>query len=136
MARITVWTFGTLKIEVGDRSLGPSAGQLFAALFYLASRGDHPTSRALLAEMLLPQTNETQPGHNLRQLIYRLRQLGVRLHTDAGGVKLAEGVRLDWLEMLQQKELGAPDFELIAKGFCPGYTPDVSEAFREWYEAE
>src|SRR5690348_7565160 len=136
MARISVRTLGTLSIELERRSVGPSAGQLFAALFYLACHGEHPTPRSVLQELLVPHTPDGQPRHSLRQLIYRVRQLGVQLSTDADGVRLAGEVWFDWLDILDRGDLGAADLELIAKGLFPGYSPEMPEQFREWFEAE
>jgi DNA-binding SARP family transcriptional activator len=137
MALISVRTLGTVAIEVGARRLGPSAGRPFAVLLYLTSRRGQPTPRSVLQELLLGGTDESKGGHNLRQLFYRLRQLGVPLKPDTNGVKIeAEHVWMDWWAILERGELGTADLELIAQGLFPGYSPESAEGYREWFEAE
>jgi hypothetical protein len=38
--------------------------------------------------MLFPEVSPTNAGHNLRQLLYRLRRMGVPLETTGAAVKL------------------------------------------------
>ena len=133
---ISVRTLGTVAIEVGKRRLGPSSGRLFALLLYLASRRGHAMSRRVVQELLFPEANG-HAAHNLRQLLYRLRQLGVPLDTDADQLSVRlEDVSLDWRRLVEMGPVGEADLEQLAQGVFPGYSPDVSDAFREWFEAE
>lgn len=136
MACVQVRTLGTVRIEVEGRVIGPSAGRPFALLFYLTSRRGQGTPRRLIQELLYPDAKDNRSGHSLRELLYRLRKLGVPLRTDAE-IEIAEpNVWVDWSDILERGELGSPDLELIAKGLFLGYTPDVSEGYRDWFEAE
>ena len=135
--RISVRTLGRVRIEVGRRTIGPSAGQLLALLLYLTSRRGQATSRRELQELFFPGAEEHQAGHSLRQLLYRLRQLSVPFAADADGVGIAEqDVWVDWVDLLERGELGTPDLEMVAQGLFPGYSPDISEGYREWFESE
>ena len=133
---ITVRTLGTAAIEVGKRRLGPSSGRLFALLLYLASRRGHAMSRRVVQELLFPEANG-HAAHNLRQLLYRLRQLGVPMDTDADQLCVRlEDVSVDWWRLVEAGSVGEAELEQLAQGVFPGYSPDVSDAFREWFEAE
>ena len=133
---ISVRTLGTVAIDVGKRRLGPSSGRLFALLLYLASRRGHSMSRRVVQELLFPDANG-HAAHNLRQLLYRLRQLGVPMDTDSNQLCVRlEDVSLDWRRLVEADPVGEAELEQLAQGVFPGYTPDVSDAFREWFEAE
>ncbi|HKN67385.1 MAG TPA: AAA family ATPase [Gemmatimonadaceae bacterium] len=133
---ITVRTLGTAEIEVGKRRLGPSSGRPFALLLYLALHRGQATSRRVVQELLFPEANG-HAAHNLRQLLYRLRQLGVPMDTDADQLRLRiEDVSVDWWPLAEAGLVNEPELEQLAQGFFPGYSPDVSDAFREWFEAE
>jgi DNA-binding SARP family transcriptional activator len=133
---ITVRTLGTAEIEVGKRRLGPSSGRPFALLLYLAFRRGQATSRRVVQELLFPEANG-HAAHNLRQLLYRLRQLGVPMDTDTDQLRLRiEDVSVDWWPMAEAGLVAEPELEQLAQGFFPGYSPDISDAFREWFEAE
>jgi len=127
---------GSVAIDVGKRRLGPSSGRLFALLLYLASRRGHATSRRVVQELLFPEANG-HAAHNLRQLLYRLRQLGVPMDTDADQLQVRlEDVSVDWWPLAESGSVDEPELERLAQGVFPGYSPDVSEGFREWFEAE
>src|SRR5690242_1939452 len=96
-ARIVVRTLGVVAIDIGDRRIGPSSGRLFALLLYLASRRGHPTSRRVVQELLFPEATDAQGSHNLRQLLYRLRQIGAPIESDADQIRIsAEEFVVDW----------------------------------------
>src|SRR5437868_12973777 len=96
-AHISVQTLGSVAIDVGKRRLGPSSGRLFALLLYLSFRRGHATSRRVVQELLFPESEHGQAAHSLRQLLYRLRQIGVPLEADADQLQLRlEDVSVDW----------------------------------------
>ena len=130
-AHIFVRTIGSVVIEVGDRRIGPSAGRLFALLLYLTSRRGQPTSRRVVQELLFPDSGEGQASHNLRQLIYRLRQAGVPVESDADQVAIpADGVTIDWLCLLTAHPIDDIELDRLSHGVFPGYSPAVSETYR------
>lgn len=134
---ISVRTLGCVTIDVGKRRLGPSSGRLFGLLLYLASRRGHPTSRRVVQELLFPESANGHAAHNLRQLLYRLRQLGVPMDADADQLRLRlEDVSVDWWQLVEEGPVDQTELEQLAQGVFPGYSPDVSDAFREWFEAE
>jgi len=135
--QISVRTVGSVAISVGNRRLGPSSGRLFALLLYLASRRDHVTSRRVAQDLLYPNSGNGKGSHSLRQLLYRLRQIGVPFDTDSDELSLSQSdVTVDWWRFAEDGEMGAADLEQLSHGLFPGYTPKESEVFREWFEAE
>ena len=66
---------------------------MFALLLYLAIERGKLIVRRQLGSMLFPEGSAANAGHSLRQLLYRLRQMGVPLETTAAAVRLpAESV--------------------------------------------
>ena len=134
---ILVETLGTVAIDVGGRRLGPSAGRPFALLLYLASRRGQPSSRRIVQDLLFPLSMRERSAHSLRQLLYRLRQLALPVDADDDQVWLAvDHVSVDWLELLNAGVASEADLERLARGLFPGYSPDISESFRDWLDAE
>ena len=134
--RIVVRALGIVAIDIGERRIGPSSGRLFALLLYLACRRGEATSRRVLQELLFPQSNDGQAAHSLRQLLYRLRQLGAPVEADADQLTIpVERLSVDWLDFLEAAEPSGLDIERLTHGVFPAYDPDVSDPFREWFEA-
>lgn len=137
MTHISVRTLGAGLIEIGARRVGPSAGRLFALLLYLACRRGQPTSRIALQELLFSQGEESHVAHSLRQLLYRLRQLGASVQTDADRVWLEGGlVTLDWCDDFNRQELGRSELERISEGLLSGYNPQITQPFGEWLDSQ
>ena len=134
MSQIRLRILGESVIQVGETIVEPSATHLFALLLYLAVERGKLMSRGQLASMLFPEASATNAGHNLRQLLYRLRRMGVPLETTAAAVKLlAEGV-VDSTECLLTRSYG----EAVQAGatghvLLPAYCPPTAPLSR-WLE--
>ena len=85
---IRLRTLGDSTIEVGTSRIGPDSTVLFALLLYLAVERGRPIPRARLRELLWPGVPEKKAWHSLRQLLYRLRQMGVPIDADGGQIML------------------------------------------------
>src|SRR5919197_3109066 len=132
---IFVRALGIVAIDVGERRIGPSSGRLFALLLYLACRRGQPTSRRVLQELLFPEANDGQAAHSLRQLLYRLRQLGAPVEADANQLTIpVEQLSVDWWDFLEAGEPNKLDIERVVHGVFPAYSTVVSDPFREWFE--
>ncbi|HKW47328.1 MAG TPA: hypothetical protein VJN70_07780, partial [Gemmatimonadaceae bacterium] len=119
---IVIRTLGTVTIEIGARRIGPSSGRLFALVLYLASRRGHPVSRRVVQELLFPAAEAARAAHNLRQLLYRLRQLGVPLEADSDQIRLsADWFSIDCYDIAEGRVLMRPELELLAQGLFPGF---------------
>jgi DNA-binding SARP family transcriptional activator/tetratricopeptide (TPR) repeat protein len=134
---ISVRTIGIVAIDVGERRIGPSSGRLFALLLYLTLRRGHATSRRVVQELLFPRAEDGHASHSLRQLLYRLRQVGVPIEADADQIAVpGEVVSVDWCDLVDSRVVSIADVELLTHGVFPGYSAEVSESYREWFEAE
>lgn len=105
-------------IRVGEKEIRPTAPVLFAALLYLCAERGRRVPRAALQELLFPEKDERSGAHSVRQLLYKLRSLGVPLETTASHTTLRAAA------VTEGEEAGD---ELL-----PGYAPQLSVAFDEW----
>src|SRR5215210_747321 len=86
---IYLHTLGDSLIKVGEKDVRPASPLVFAALLYLGTERGRRVSRAALQELLFPETDERSGAHSLRQLLYKLRQLGAPVDADAATVVVA-----------------------------------------------
>ncbi|HEU4993881.1 MAG TPA: hypothetical protein VFT29_03645, partial [Gemmatimonadaceae bacterium] len=73
---IHLHTLGDALIKVDEKEIRPTAPLMFAALLYLGMERGRRVPRAALQELLFPNSDERSGAHSLRQLLYKLRQLG------------------------------------------------------------
>lgn len=131
---------GECIFEVGAERLGPDAEMAFALLLVVTLAQGRPISRGQLVDLLWPATSEARARHNLRQTLYKLRQLGVPVESDGGQVRLPlEQLAPDILlhgnpDQPPSPSLLRPD-EPFGE-FLPGYAPELSEAFSAWLDEQ
>src|SRR5688500_19369343 len=131
---IRLRSLGESVIQVQDVRVGPESEVLFGALLYLVIARGRPIPRSILIELFWPGPDENASRHCARQLLYRLRQLGVPLEGDNGTVAIAlDEAELDYETLLATD---GPDGMLGRTGivFLPGYAPRLSPRFDEWLE--
>jgi DNA-binding SARP family transcriptional activator len=135
VSEIRLRILGESVIEVGENIVEPSATHVFALLLYLAIERGRLISRSQLASMLFPDGSAANAGHNLRQLLYRLRRIGVPLETTTAAV------RLPFHSVVQAPESMVAHGRSTtvsdeAKGFAllPSYAPPT-EPLSRWLEA-
>src|SRR5262245_26955856 len=125
---IQLHTLGDARIVVGGREVRPSSPVVFAALLYLSIDRGRRVPRPALQEMLFPESDERSGAHSLRQLLYKLRQLGAPIDADDTTVSIAvESVH----DPLAVGDVSIP-VDSLAAGYLPGYSKPVSEAFSHW----
>jgi len=124
---VRVRTLSVVAIDVGERRIGPSSGRLFALLLYLVFRRGDATSRRVVQELLFPDATDGQAAHSLRQLLYRLRQIGVPIEADADQLSIGvEQISVDCWVFLETAEPSKAALERVVHGLFPGYSPAVS----------
>jgi DNA-binding SARP family transcriptional activator len=79
VTRINLRILGESIIEVGTSIIEPSAPHVFALALYLAIERGKLVPRSVIADLLFPDSSTSAAAHNLRQLLYRLRQKGAPL---------------------------------------------------------
>jgi hypothetical protein len=90
----------------------------------------------VLIDLLFPDKTERNGLHSLRELVYELRSLGVPLETDQDGVELpCAAVRRDYVDMLTSERLTVEQVRAVQSGLLPGYSPNHSETYSEWFDA-
>ena len=134
---IYLHTLGDTLIKVGEKEIRPTKPMLFAALLYLGIERGRRVPRAALQEMLFPKSDERSGAHSLRQLLYKLRQLGAPIEGDADSVLLeATSVQDDAAAELDFTNGHASHASRYALGLLPEYTPRLSERYEEWLESQ
>lgn len=75
MAHLSLAVLGPLHIALDDRPLTTfESNKVRALLIYLALEMDRPQRRAMLTELFWPEQSERGARHNLRQVLFNLRQ--------------------------------------------------------------
>ena len=137
MSTVKLCLLGEGVIELKDRAIAPDAPLLFALLLYLGvSRGRAVTKTELL-DLLFPRLSDSgNASHNLRQLLYRLRTMGVPVETERDRYRLpatAVSSSLDEFELSSRNERGSVALSSLA--ILPAYEPTISPQFAEWIES-
>lgn len=128
-------TLGTARIDAGGRRLTPTSARKFALLLHLSSEPGRRVSRDVLRDLIFPGISEDNAKHSLRELVFRLRRIGVRIDADKHGLALdSAAVVSDYRELLSGERPDPAQLTAAAGGFLPGYAPDHSEAYSEWLE--
>ena len=128
-------TIGPISIDVGSTRLTATMQQPCAALLYLVVERGQQISRRTLVEVLFPESSESAGTHALRQLVYRLRKMGVPLEGDSASVTLSRDAATWDVEAL---DVGGrwsdADLDSLAKGYLSDFSPQISKRFTEWLE--
>ena len=134
MSQIKLRILGECVIEVGETIVEPSATHVFALLLYLAVERGKLVSRSQLGSMLFPEGSAPNAAHNLRQLLYRLRRIGVPLEATGAAVRLPDGGVVEAPETLLTRGIGgAASSSSSSLALLPGYAPPT-EALSRWLE--
>lgn len=133
---IAVRTLGDAYIQVGEQQLTMQSALLCVLLLRLVYSPNMAVARDQLLRELWPEQEESRQRGNLRQALYKLRGMGVRI-TFRGDV-----VHLDSTQVRRTFAV-APSVELFERDvtqgsepyglFLPGFTPPTTE-LREWLE--
>jgi DNA-binding SARP family transcriptional activator len=133
---IVLHTLGVAAIHLGARRILPSATRAFASLLFLGVERGRDVPRGDLQALLFPDQGDRTAAHNLRQLLYRLRSLGVPVVAGERSVTLPAHEVTDDYSALRAGSVGPGAVEAVAGGILPGYAPDFSRRFAEWVEAQ
>ena len=130
---IELRSLGTAEIRTGTATLTPSQEVVFAAALYLVLEIGRPLSRSHLALLLWPGVPESARAHRMRQTLLQLKKLGLLIESDRDKLELSRGdVRRD-IDMLSEAD-GAKADRHGCLEFLPGYSPRLSEGFRDWVD--
>jgi DNA-binding SARP family transcriptional activator len=134
VSEIRLRILGESVIEVGETAVEPSATHVFALLLYLAIERGKLIARTQLTSMLFPAASGANGAHNLRQLLYRLRRMGVPLETTPAAVRLpAESVKEAPESVLERRSGDAARNWPPGLVLLPSYAPPT-EPLSRWLE--
>lgn len=125
-------------ITVGTERLDQDGGVLFAAVLRIALSDRGSVSRETLAATLWPRAkHEAARRQSLRQLLYRMRRLGLEPDAPGGEIALDRSrLTIDARTLLAQG-LSAADpagIERLGLGVLTGYAPAFSRPLSRWVE--
>ena len=133
---IRLRSLGECVIDLGEVQVGPPSEVLFALLLYLIVERGHRVPRARLVELLWPEESDERARHNLRQAIYKAKQLGAAIGQEGGDVILpAAAASADYDVLLATPGEGSqPAIDLATVQFLPSYEGVISSAYAEWLD--
>ena len=114
---------GTQRITIGADVITPESERLFAMIVRLCVPLGRLTSRQTMLDLLWPGAEDAPARHNLRQTVYKARELGLVVESDEDGLRLdPRHWSCDWED---------------AVGDVPGewlcdYEPEFSDELRSW----
>jgi DNA-binding SARP family transcriptional activator/tetratricopeptide (TPR) repeat protein len=132
---VVLRALGRSEIDTGITTLTPSQEVVFAAALYLILEGGRRVSRTLLASLLWPQVPVQARAHRLRQTILQLKKLGMAVVADRNTLHFAFDQAENDVRGLVTMDTAAL-LEHTSLQFLPGYSPRLSEAFRDWIETK
>lgn len=133
-----VRAIGTCEIEIRGTKITPASETMFALALFLGCRAGDRLRRSELLAMFWPGLPEQPARHALRQLLYRLRKVGLQLDAEGEYLLLDPStVESDLNRILASSwpETTAIGDAEAAGSVLPGYDAPISEPFREWLDA-
>lgn len=129
-------TFGTPYFETELGRVEPDSEIHFAVALYAASSdADVGVPRDELASILWPESTLDAARHNLRQAMYRLRQLGVPVHLKVGQVIMSDtDTEIDLRELVHGPVTRDDLLRIATLEFLPGYSPRLGPRYAAWLQ--
>ena len=136
MSHLRFSIIGDCLIEVDDSRVTPAAPHLFGLLLLLSLRQGKPISRQEIQALLLADAaTSTLASHNLRQLLYRLRQMGLRYQEELSGLTLCDTKTIGPMDSLRQMDaLTRSRIALTELEVLPSYVPRLPKPFCIWLD--
>jgi DNA-binding SARP family transcriptional activator len=131
-------TLGAALVEVGRVAVTPASGLLFSLLVRLAHTPGMGVTRERLVAELWPGHDPIRQRANLRQALYKLRAMGVRV--TVGGEVVSLDPRQVAPSFSMERTAARFEEQVLAGGepigrFLPGMTAERGE-FAEWLEVQ
>ncbi|MDB4917693.1 MAG: hypothetical protein JWM95_5337 [Gemmatimonadetes bacterium] len=136
MSHLLLSIVGESKLRAGNTTITPSASHLFALVLLLSLSGGHRLSRLEVQDMLFPDANTARLGaQSLRQLLYRLRRMGIQFDERPTSIGIAGSDTDSALRQLNgTTALERASRTIESLRILPGYSPQLSAAFTEWLD--
>ncbi|MEO7997605.1 MAG: AAA family ATPase [Gemmatimonadaceae bacterium] len=137
--RVRVQSYGTCTVDVAGVRLGRNADVVIALLLLLSHSPGMQMPRDTVLELLWPTSPEKHQRGNLRQALYKLRQMGIQaamhgdqVELDASQLEPTFSIRRDSASFEAQVVQG---HEPLGP-FLAGYDTASNEPFADWVENE
>ncbi|MES3036122.1 MAG: AAA family ATPase [Gemmatimonadota bacterium] len=118
---------GAQRIEIGNEVLTPEAERLFALVVRLSVPLGRMTSRQTMMDTLWPGADDANARHNLRQTVYKAREMGLVVESGEDGLRLdPRHWSCDWDDPVGE----------VAGEWLEDYDPVFSEELAAWVTAQ
>lgn len=136
MIAVHLKILGDATIIIGNEAVTPRSPHLFGLALYLLIERDRAISRQHLQSLLFSEaTRAASASHSVRQLVYRLRKLGLNIEEHSTGLRIGKHVvsgPLDFLSSLDERSRDALQPEVLR--VLPSYAPRLAPAFSDWLD--
>jgi DNA-binding SARP family transcriptional activator len=131
-------TLSENRIELSTAQIGPDSAVLFGFLLFLAMHRGRPIARSRVRQLFWPGVADSDSAHSLRQILYRLRRLGLATTSTPGHITLDAQVTADFDVFCSTGADRKPSsiFTGDLRPFLEGYCPDFSEPFSSWLDEQ
>src|SRR6185503_3961340 len=86
------------------------------------------------AELFFPNPDLDAAAHSGRQLVYRLRKLGIAVEGDQASIALSCPAEWDAEVLLGRGMASQTELEALKRGYLPDFRYDHSDAFSRWLD--
>jgi AAA ATPase domain len=118
---------GPQRILIGREQVSHDSERLFAMLVRLSVPLGRIASRQTIVEAVWPESDEASARHNLRQTVYKARELGLIVEASEDGLRLDPRYwSCDWED---------PQGD-VAGQWLEGYNPSFSESLDAWVSSQ
>ncbi len=134
---VRVRVLGATELQIGTRRVGMNTEALFALALYLTTRAGERIAREEILEVFWTEGAEENRRHAMRQMMYRLRQLGLALDEEGEFLRLdparvesdlRDCLQLDWPERASTAAVEA------ALALGPTFSARLAAPFLDWFD--
>lgn len=126
---------GQAEIHTRGIRLTPESELQFGLALYFCAQAGRDVPRDELTRLFWPGQGEEAARHCLRQSMYRLRVLGVAVHTGTRTTRLeSHFVEADFAPAIAEGAPASAFLRLADVAVLPGYSPRFSRPFAHWVE--
>ena len=118
---------GAQRIDIGNEVVTPEAERLFGMLVRLSVPLGRITSRQTMMDTLWPGSDDANARHNLRQTVYKAREIGLIVESGEDGLRLdPRHWSCDWEDPIGD----------VPGEWLPNYHAEFSEELAAWVTAQ
>lgn len=126
---------GQTVVSIGEKQLAAEGELVLALALFLGLNAGEEVPRDFVAHMFWPAYDAESARHSLRQLVYRVRALGVAVSAHGDSIELARGaVSLDYTDLLAMQPSRDVYLRYGRFDVLPDYAPPISPLFARWVE--